>query len=73
MNINDLNSLLKANKTVKAQYRTEYNFLEWNIVLSESVETEIINGVTKNFIFIGNLKNKVYIENIIKVQSAWLA
>ncbi len=73
MNISDIERVLKQNKTVKAQYRTEYNFLEWNIVLSDSVETETVEGTVKHFILIGNLNNKVYLENIIKVQSAWLA
>lgn len=73
MTYDQLSKVLKANKTVKAQYRTEYNFLEWNIILSSDVLSENINGVIKHFVYIGNLKNKVYLDKIIKAQSAWLA
>lgn len=73
MLIHQLEAVLKSSKTVKVQFRTDYNFLEWGIVLSSEIQTETVNENVYHYIFVGNLNNKVYIKNIIKVKDAWFA
>lgn len=65
MNIENINSMLKANYRNKVKFRDEYNFIVWGLCLSK----EVHNDLSGRYILIDSLTNKVYINSIIEIKS----
>lgn len=65
MNIENINSMLKANYRNKVKFRDGYNFIVWGLCLSK----ELNKDDSGYYIFVDSLTNKVYINYIIEIKS----